>query len=379
MSSEEQAEPLPGVVRTERALWLGAATVLLFFAFGDGWVADLSNLLWYNFLFFWLFGVIAWLAFGVVRHADALAILLGEPFGTIILTLSVISIEVVMISAVMLTGADNPTLARDTLFSVLMIVLNGMLGVTLLVGGLRHGEQSYNLQGATTYLGVLIPLAGLSLILPRYMTGAPGGEVTPLVAAWLIVVSAGLYGAFLWIQALRHSGYFTQPQPRDGAEEVCTDHHGNLLVRTLGHHALFLPLTMLPIVLLAKKMALLVDHGLDTLGGPQALGGFFVAVLVLAPEGMAAIKSALQNQLQRTVNIALGSSLSTIGLTIPSILTIGIWTGKKVELGLDSADLHLLILTLLVAVVNFTIARTNVLQGIVHLVLFFTYVVLIFD
>ena len=166
-----------------------------------------------------------WLAFGVVRHADALAILLGEPYGTIILTLSVVGIEVVMISAVMVTGGDNPALARDTLFSVLMIVLNGMLGVTLLVGGLRHREQSYNLQGATSYLGVLIPLAGLGLILPRYMTGAPGGEVTPLFALWLVVVSGGLYGAFLWIQALRHSAFFRQPNPRDGAEEVCTDQH----------------------------------------------------------------------------------------------------------------------------------------------------------
>jgi Ca2+:H+ antiporter len=379
VSSEATVRPPPNVVRTELALWVGVATTLLFLAFGDRWLADLSSLLWYGLLFVWLFVVIAWLAFGVVRHADALAILLGEPYGTITLTLSVIVIEVAMISAVMLTGPDNPTLARDTIFSVLMIVLNGMLGVTLLVGGLQHREQSYNLQGATTYLGVLIPLAGLSLILPRYMVGAPGGQVTPLVAGWLVVVSAGLYGAFLWIQTLRHSGYFTQPQPHDGAEEVCTDHHGNLLVRSIRHHALFLPLTMLPVVLLSKKMALLVEHGLTTLSGPQALGGLFVAVLVLAPESVAAIKAARENRLQRTVNIAMGSGLSTIGLTIPAVLVIGMFTGKTVELGLDPANLYLLLLTLLVAVVNFSVARTNVLHGVVHLVLFFTYLVLIFD
>ena len=379
MNSAAQPQPVPNIIRTELALWAGIITTLLFLVFGDRWVPDLSNLLWYSLLFGWLFVVIAWLAFSVVRHADALAILLGEPYGTIILTLSVIVIEVAMISAVMLTGADNPTLARDTLFSVLMIVLNGMLGVTLLVGGLRHHEQSYNLQGATTYLGVLIPLAGLSLILPRYMEGAPGGEVTPLVGGWLIVVSAGLYGAFLWIQTLRHSGYFTQPQPRDGAEEVCTDHHGNLLVRSIGYHALFLPLTMLPIVLLSKKMALLVEHGLTSLSGPQALGGLFIAVLVLAPEGVAAIKAAQENQLQRTVNIAMGSALSTIGLTIPAVLVIGMVTGKTVELGLTPANIYLLILTLLVTVVNFSAVRTNVLHGIVHLMLFITYLVLIFD
>ena len=283
------------------------------------------------------------------------------------------------ISAVMLTGDDNPTLARDTLLSVLMIVLNGMLGVTLLVGGIRHREQSYNLRGASTYLGVIIPLAGLGLILPRYMTGAPGGEVTTLVGIWLIVVSIDLYGAFLWIQVLRHRVYFEQPQPREGAEEVCTDHHGHLLVRSLGHHALFLPLTMLPIVLLSKQMAVLVDHGIATLECPPALGGFLVAILVLSPEGVAAIKAALANRLQRTVNIALGSALSPIGLTIPAVLVISMVTGKAVELGLDPANLYLLILTLLVSIVNFTSERTNVLHGIVHLTLFFTYVVLIFD
>jgi len=373
------AASTPSVWRSETALWVGAATTLLFTAFGGRWLADLSNLVFYNFLFFWLFAVMAWLSFGVVRHADALAIKLGEPYGTLILTLSVVGIEVIMISAVMVTGGDNPGLARDTLLSVLMIVLNGMLGLTLLVGGLKHGEQSYNLQGASTYLGVIIPLAGLGLILPRYMPSAPGGQVTPLVGAWLIVVSVGLYGTFLWIQGRRHTRFFEQPMAHEGAEEICTDQHGNLLVRSLGHHALFLPLTMLPIVLLSKKMAVLVDHGLSTLGAPQALGGFFVAVLVLAPEAVAALKSALHNQLQRTVNIALGSALSTIGLTIPAVLAIGLWTGERLELGLDESNLHLLLITLLVTVVNFSSPRTNVMHGVVHLTLFLTYVVLIFD
>ena len=150
-------------------------------------------------------------------------------------------------------------------------------------------------------------------------------------------------------------------------------------MRSIGQHALLLPLTMLPIVLLSKNMALLVDHGLSTLGAPYALGGFLVAILVLSPEGVAAIKAALANQLQRTVNIAFGSALSTIGLTVPAVLTIGMVTGRTVELGLDPAELHLLVLTLLVTVANFAVPRTNVLQGVVHLVLFVTYVVLIFD
>ncbi len=368
-----------GIFRSELALWVGAVTAALFMAFGDGWLTDLSNPIWYGFLFVWLFAIMLWLAFGVVRHADSLAVILGEPYGTLILTVSVISIEVIMISAVMLTGENNPTLGRDTLFAVLMIVLNGMLGITLLIGGLRHREQSYNLRGASTYLGVIIPLAGLGLILPRYMPAAPGGQVTPLVAVWLILVSITLYGAFLWIQTLRHSGFFRQPSPRDGTSELLADEHGDIQVRSLGYHALLLPLTMLPIVLLSKKMAVLVDHGIATVGAPQALGGFLVAVLVLSPEGMAAIKSALNNQLQRTMNIALGSALSTIGLTIPAILGISLVTGATVELGLGGAEGHLLMFTLLVAVVNFAMERTNVLHGLIHLVLFLTYLVLIFD
>ncbi len=136
---------------------------------------------------------------------------------------------------------------------------------------------------------------------------------------------------------------------------------------------------MLPIVLLSKKMAALVDHGIETLGAPQALGGFLVAILVLSPEGLAAVKAALANQLQRTMNIALGSALATIGLTIPAVLSIGLVTGKRVELGLENAEAYLLLITLLVSVVNFSSERTNVLQGVVHLILFLAYIVLIFD
>ncbi len=369
----------PGVVRSESSLWVGFLTVIVFTLFGTGWLADLSNPLWYGFLFVWLFVVMLWLAFGVVRHADALAIKLGEPYGTLILTISVISIEVIMISAVMLTGKGNPTLARDTLFSVLMIVLNGMVGVTLLVGAIRHREQIYNLKGASTYLGVLIPLAGLSIILPRYTPSAPGGEVSTLMAVYLILMSAGLYGAFLGIQTMRHRTFFEQPQPLEGATELLADEHGDIVVRSLSYHAVLLPLTMLPIILLSKKMAVLVDHGIATLGAPQALGGFLIAILVLSPEGVAAVKAALENRLQRTMNISLGSALSTIGLTIPAVLGISMVTGQKVELGLEQPEAWLLLFTMLVAIVNFSSERTNVLHGVVHLILFLTYVMLIFD
>ena len=375
----QAGRPRPGILRSESVLVVGMASMLAFLYFGDSWLSDLSGGLWYSFLFVWLFAVMLSLAFGVVRHADGLAVLLGEPYGTLILTVSVISIEVIMISAVMLTGESNPTLARDTLFSVLMIVLNGMVGITLLLGSLRHHEQSYNLKGASAYLAVIIPLAGLGIILPRYTTSAPGGEVSSLMAVYLIAMSILLYGVFLGIQTLRHRAFFVQPSPSGEGADVADDDHDHAFVRSIGYHAVLLPLTMLPIVLLSKKMAILIDHGMATLGAPQALGGFLVAILVLSPEGVAAVKSALANRLQRTMNIALGSALSTIGLTIPAVLGISLVTGKRVELGLDEAEIYLLLFTFMVAIVNFSMQRTNVLHGFVHLVLFVTYVVLIFD
>jgi len=378
VSADNKAGTL-GILRSEPALWVGALTTILFTAYAEALLSDLSNPLFSGVLFVWLFLVMLWLAFGVVRHADSLAILLGEPYGTLILTVSVISIEVIMIAAIMLTGENNPTLARDTLFSVLMIVLNGMVGFTLIMGALRHGQQVYNLKGASAYLAVIIPLAGLGIVLPRYTTSAPGGEASPLMAVFLILMSVGLWGVFLAIQTMRHRSFFLQPEISEKEGEDADHGHGDLVVRSLAYHAVLLPLTMLPIVLLSKNMAALVDHGIATLGAPQALGGFLIAILVLSPEGLAAIKAALANQLQRTMNIALGSSLATIGLTIPAVLSIGLVTGKPVELGLENAEAYLLLITLLVSVVNFSSERTNVLQGFVHLILFLTYIVLIFD
>lgn len=296
-------------------------------------MADLGQLSWYSFLFVWLFAVMPWLSFSVVRHADGLAVLLGEPYGTLILTLAVISIEVVMIVAVMMTGEGNPTLARDTMFAVLMIVLAEMLGLALLLGAWRHGEPAYNLQGANAYLGVLIPLAVLTLVLPRFTPSTAGGEVSPELAIFLIIESIVLYGVFLGIQTMRHRHFFVQPGADE--EEAEEDHH-DFEVLSVGYHSLFLIACIVPIVLLSKSMAKLMDHGIAYLEAPQALGGFLVAILVLAPEGLAAMKAALANRLQRAVNISLGSALDTIGLTVPAVLVIGLFTGQTVALGLDA-------------------------------------------
>ncbi len=368
-------------LRGEAPLLFILATTTAFLLFGKGWLADLSNPLWLTLMFAWLFGTVLWAALKVVHHADMLAERLGEPFGTLILTLAVISIEVLMIASLMFVGDNNPTLARDTMFAVVMIVLNGMVGLTLLLGALRHGEQSYNLQGANAYLSVIIPLALLSLVLPDFTKSTPVGTLSGFQSTFLILASIALYGSFLLIQTIRHRGYFRNEDA--AASEVVSDvelehHHSVHEPGPVPLHGLLLLAYLVPVVLLAKKIAIPIDYGIETLSLPAALGGFVVAVLVLTPEAVGAVRSALANRLQRAVNIFLGSVLATIGLTVPAVLAISLATGKSVELGLGDTDILMLVITLLVSVVTFSAARTNVLQGVVHLILFGAYVMLIF-
>jgi len=375
------AQPHPlADARAEAPLLFITATMLAFLLFGKAWLADRSNPLWLALMFVWLFATILWAALKVVQHADCLAVELGEPYGTLILTLSVISIEVLMISALMLSGDNNPTLARDTMFAVVMIVLNGMVGLTLLLGALRHGEQRYNLQGANAYLSVIIPLAMLSLLLPDMTISTSTPTLTGFQSAFLIVMSIALYGTFLAIQTSRHRGYFADETPPTGdvPGAVQPPAHRGPAPHPVPVHALLLAAYLVPVVLLAKKLAIPIDHGIEVLGLPSALGGFIVAALVLTPEAVGAVRAALANRLQRAVNIFLGSVLATIGLTVPAVLTVSLITGKTVALGLQDADVIMLAATLLVSVVTFSAQRTYLLQGVVHLILFLAYLMLIF-
>jgi Ca2+:H+ antiporter len=361
------------VLRDEKNLGLSLFTTVLFFFFGENWLADLSNSWWFGFISIWLFGVILLSAFAIVRHAESLAELLGEPLGTLILTLSVIGIEVAMISAVMLTGEDKPSLARDTMFAVVMIVLNGMVGISLLVGGWKHYEQDYNIRGANSFLALILPLSVLGLILPTFTKTTDSPTFSPFQSIFITIMSIGLYIVFLFIQNRRHRAYFVSTDANQ--EEI----HHDFTVRNIKYHAVFLILFLLPLVFLAKKLAVPVDYGTNKFGVPPAFGGFLVAVLILSPEAMSAVKAAVRNDLQRSINISLGSVLATIGLTIPAVLTIGLITGKTVVLGLNSADTVLLILSLILSTLTFTHERTNILLGAVHLLLFLAYLMLIFE
>src|SRR6266566_4827380 len=363
------------VVRGEFALLIGLGTAAIFFAAGGQLVEIVAHPVAVIVVLLWLFAVILWSAICVVRHADCLAIKWGEPYGTLILTLSAISIEVVMISTAMLHGENNPTLGRDAIFAVVMIALNGFVGLSLLIGGLRHREQYYNLQGVNSYINVIMTLAVLGLVLPNFTTTTKGPTFSRGQEVFLIVMSLLLYGIFLLIQTMRHRGYFLESKE---ATVVENSEHGSLHVRSTTFHTTMLLLYLVSVILLAEKFAIPLDNSIEKFGMPQEFGGAMIAALVLTPEGIGAIGATWHNQLQRAINILLGSVLATIGLTIPAVLTISLMTKRPVTLGVQGGNLPLLLLTLAVCVVTFTSRKTNVLQGCIHLLLCAVFVLLIF-
>ena len=362
-------------IRSEYPLFIGLATAVIFFTTGKVLVENLSNPLALAAVFIWLFGTVLWSAISVVRHADCLAIKCGEPYGTLILTLAAISIEVMMISATMLHGANNPTLARDMMFAVLMIALNGLVGLSLLLGGLRHREQTYNLRGANAYLNAIMALSVLSLVVPDFTTSMSGPNFSKMQEIFLAACSLGLYGIFLLIQTMRHSQYFMET---GDAAAAIHPNHAPIEMRSGPYHTLLLFLYLVAVILLAEKFAIPLDDSIERFGMPQAFGGAIVAALVLAPEALSAIQASIKNQLQRSVNILHGSVLASIGLTIPAVLAIGLITHRQVSLGLEGGNLPLLVLTLAVSVVTFTSGKTNILQGCIHLLLFMVFLLLIF-
>ena len=370
----KDAQQSKSTVRTEFPLLIGLGTAAILFAVGD----KLNDITARPFplvaVFVWLFAVILWSAICVVRHADCLAVKLGEPYGTLILTLSAISIEVVMISTAMLHGENNPSLGRDAIFAVIMIALNGLVGLSLLLGGLRYREQHYNIQGVNAYLNVIMALAVLGLVLPNFTTSTSGPTFSTEQEIFFAAVSLLLYATFLLIQTLRHRGYFLD------VKETATKHspHHAAGVRSTGFHALMLLLYLAAVIFLAEKFAVPLDNSIEQFHMPQAFGGAIIAALVLSPEGLGGISASLHNQLQRSINILFGSVLATIGLTIPAVLMIGLLTKRSVALGLQGGNLPLLLLTLAVSVVTFTSRKTNVLQGCIHLLLFAVFVLLIF-
>lgn len=304
--------------------------------------------------------------FAAVYHAEVVAHCVGEPFGTLVLALAVTIIEVALIVSIMIGGAaDTAGLARDTVFAAVMIVCNGIVGLCLLAGGMRHREQGFQLQGANAALAVLIPLTTLTLIFPNVTTTTAGPTFSESQLAFAAVVSLLLYGSFLFVQTVRHRDYFL-PVSGGGEETHVPPPPGKIGMISSG----LLLVSLVSVVALAKSLTPTLEQGIDAIGAPKSVVGIVIAGLVLLPEGLASFRAARGNRLQTSMNLALGSVLATIGLTIPAVASVSILLHKPLTLGLGPKEVVLLAVTLIVSLLTLGTGRTTVLQGMVHLVMF---------
>src|SRR6266702_3140077 len=315
-----------------------------------------------------LFGTV----FAAVHHAEMIAERIGEPFGTLLLTLAVTIIEVALIATIMLGDRPAPTLARDTVFAVVMIVCNGLVGICIFIGGLRYREQDFQVAGSNLYLSVLFVLATITLVMPNFTLTAPGPVYSAAQLGFVSVVTVLLYAVFLYTQTIRHRDYFVSSAAGEVHDEV------QMSNRMLALTIALLLLSLLAVVLLAKKFSLVVDVVIAGAGAPQALAGVLVALLILLPESVAAVSAARKNELQKSINLALGSSLATIGLTIPAVALAASTLDKQLVLGLNVQEMVMLLLTFMVSMLTFGTGRTNILFGLVHVVVFAVFVFMVF-
>jgi Ca2+:H+ antiporter len=355
-----------------RSAWIFPVLGALLFAgataLGFTFTPSLIGLLFAAVLLVILFGTV----FAAVHHAEAIAERIGEPYGTLLLTLAVTVIEVALIATIMLGEKPVPTLARDTVFAVVMIVCNGLVGICILAGGVRYREQDVQVSGSSVYLSVLAVLATITLIMPNYTLTSPGPIYSAGQLGFVSIVTLILYGVFLYTQTIRHRDYFIGKSAGHATDNGFTSN------RVLGLNVLLLVLSLVAVVLLAKKFSLVVDFATEQIGAPPAVAGVLVALLILLPESVAAVAAARKNDLQKSINLALGSSLATIGLTIPAVALAAYVLDKQLVLGIDVQGMVLLVLTFVLSMLTFGTGRTNILFGLVHLVVFAVFVFLVF-
>ena len=303
-----------------------------------------------------------------VHHAEVVAHRVGEPFGTLILAVSVTVIEVALIVSMMLVGgSDKSGLPRDTIFSAIMIVCNGAVGLCVIAGGLKHHEQSFRLEGNTSALAALIVLATLSLVLPVFTTTEPGPAFySPSQLAFAAVASLALWAVFVFVQTVRHRDYFLPPEGRGDESAHAPPPSVGLAWASFG----LLVVALLAVIGLAKALSPTIERAVASAGLPATVIGIVIAMLVLAPETWAALRAARADRLQTSLNLALGSALASIGLTIPTVAILSLALEMPLRLGLAPKDLVLLVLTFAVGAITLGTGRTNVLQGAVHLLIF---------
>lgn len=305
-----------------------------------------------------------------VHHAEVIAHRIGEPYGTLVLAMAVTVIEVSLIVSLMISGGPAAaTLARDTVFAAVMIIVTGIIGLCLLAGGFRYREQVFGKQGVSAALVTLTAITVLTLILPNFTTSVPGPFYNTSQLVFVSLVSLVLYGTFVMVQAVRHRDYFL-PANADVNEEL----HAEPPTKKIAILSTALLLLCLgAVVLLAKRLSPVIERGVAEVNAPKSLVGIIVALVILLPEGLAALRAARKNRLQTSLNLALGSALASIGLTIPAVAMVSVFTGFPVTLGIDTKSMLLLILSLFTIMLSFGTGRTNILQGVVLLVIFAVY------
>ena len=308
--------------------------------------------------------------FAAIHHAEVVAHRVGEPYGTLVLALSVTLLEVSLVGSVMLAGHGTAAaLARDTVFATVMIILNGIVGMSLLAGGLRHRAQEFSLDGVSAALVALAAITVMTLVFPNFTVTVPGPFYSSSQLALVAVVSVVIYGAFIATQTYVHRALFVENEPSTAEDPVAGLPSTAL---TFASAALLL-LCLLVVVASAHTLAPLLEAKVAAWGAPNAVVGVVIAALVLLPEGLAALRAALQNRLQTSLNLALGSALASIGLTIPAISLLSILVGTRLVLGIDMKSIVLLILSLFTTTLVLRTGRTMVLHGVVLLVLFIVY------
>lgn len=359
-------------LRKELSFILALITLIVLSILGKSPVIK-ESLLIEALLFIIVFSVIIYAALGVVHHAELLAYKFGEPYGTMILTLSAVTVEIIMIATMMMHGDADPAIARDTIFSTLMILLNGLTGLIMLIGGIKYGEQKYNIKSTNSYFSMIIGIIGICFFLPLVIPV----QNYAMYELFLVILCIVLYVFFLRMQAKEHNYYFKFDAAKKNVNDINEHLPAKEKINSYYHFAMLL-VTIAAISVLAESLSVFVDDGIDKLHLPSGVAGLIIALIIVSPEGLTAIRAGLNDDMQRVVNISLGSMLSTVSLTIPAVLIVGLLISQEVHLGLTPIQSVLVIISMLVGMLSCKDGESNALQGFIHFMLFLTFVFLIF-
>jgi len=351
----------------EYALFVSIISLVLFSIYEH----SLIETIWGNITgFLILFGVIVYASLSVAHHAEALAEKFGEPYGTLILTISAVTVEVLII-AIMMLHSHNPQLARDTIYSAIMLDINGLLGVSAIIGGIKFGEQPYNIDSSNSYISMLLVAIGVSMILPHYINGE---EKLFLFLNFVAIIFIILYIVFSRIQLIKHKYFFEYKYDKNQENE-----HTHSKENINGwYHSILLVTYIVIIGFLAELLSVFMSNNLQQMGLPMTIGALGVAIISASPELIVAMRASLDNRMQTVINIALGASLATILLTVPAVIIVSRIAGLSIDLAITPLQGLLLGLTLIVSIVNFNDGETNMLEGFLHFILFVVFGFMLF-